>query len=528
MKEKIVNVGDTRVNFVCTFTAAEVDAERESIIGKFCAEANVPGFRRGKVPKNIALMKFSDAIEKQLEASIANKTIEAFHSKQSNFAYASVINVEHGRDSDANVCTLSLDVIPKFTLPDYLNIPVTQIDDSISERDIDDEVRRFLKQYARYSTVDRAAEMGDFVKLNYSGKFADGSSVADGGTIPAIYGTQTNTWEEAGDHNSNQVRAIVDGILGAKPGDRKVVSEKFDKNFPVAQLAGKIVNYELEIFEVRECILPTLSDDMLGAFSVKSEAELREKMRTSLAATKKERAQSSRLDEFVSKLCSMCDVKIPESLLLEEATKLTNNLASHRMSRGASVSEMRNHPKQIFDGLMPIAEQHVKIGVILDEIAKIEKIEISTQEIENIMWQEISMQRTDANKYIGELKRDSSKVMELRRRTLRSKTLNHLMSEISKNPKNKSASETVDIGAKRANSPVAETQPSRKTTAKAAERKKSPSKKTPDAAKGKSAAHTSSAAKGAAKERGASAAPKRRTAPGTAKPKPSPKTKKKG
>jgi trigger factor len=444
VEEKLVTIGDTRVDFTCAFTREEVDAERESIIGKFCAEANISGFRKGKVPRNVVLMRFSDAIGKQLNSTIENKSVERMNLKCDKFVSASVIGTDVKATDGGMECRLQLEVIPDFALPDYWNISVAKFDTAASGGEIDREVRRFLKQYAKYSPVDRAAKEGDFVKLNYSGKFSNGSAVADGAGIPAIYGTRTNTWEEAGEHGDASVRAIVDGLIGVKAGDKKVVEEKFDRKFPVATLAGKTVKYELEIFEVRECELPELSPDMLRAFSVKSEAELREKMRTSLEGAKNARAQMSQRSELLDKLCAMCEVKIPESFVTGEASKLAEDFINQQVRNGAKVDDMRDRSQQILDECLPVAAQRAKIGAILEKIAKVEKIEIAVEDIENTLWQDIRSQRLDSNKYIGELKRDSGKVVDLRRRALHGKVLDRLMEGILRNLKHdsKSAADT--------------------------------------------------------------------------------------
>ncbi|MDR2779035.1 MAG: trigger factor [Puniceicoccales bacterium] len=426
MKEEIENISDTRLNVVCVFDTCEITAESESVINKFCKEANVPGFRKGKVPKNIILSKFSDAIEKQLNSNIINRALDTLNSK-TEWNIVAIVDIKRADVDGGMTCTLTLDVIPEFTLSDYKNLSVDPINVVVEEQEIQNEVRNALRRYAKYDVVERESKVGDFVKLNYTGHFDDGSMVVDTQGIPAIYRTQSNTWEEVGNAVNPGIRAIIDGIIGVKAGEKKTVSQQFETNFEVTELAGKIVNYDLEIVEIRELVLPELTEDMLQTLGVKSQDELYEKSKSLLTNYKTSQARFNQREELVTKLIESMDVKIPESAIDQEASNLMNEFADRKVRSGAKLEDIERLSHEIFNSFRPIATKRVKIGAILDKIAKDEKIELLRNDIENMLWQDVYTKKVDVNKYIIELRKDNNKTIDLRRRALRGKTLDHLM-----------------------------------------------------------------------------------------------------
>jgi trigger factor len=434
VKEEIKNISDTCLNVVYIFDADEIATENKSIVDKLCKEADVPGFRKGKIPSNIILSKFADGIKKQLDSNIINKTLNALNSK-TEWNVVSIVDIKREDIDGGIVCTLTLDVIPEFALSDYKSLSIDPINVVVEEHEIQNEVRNTLRRYAKYEVVKRKSKIGDFVKLNYTGRFDDGSIVADIKSIPSIYGTQTNTWEEAGNATIPGVRAIIDGIVKVKAGEKKTVFQQFETNFEIVELAGKTVSYDLEIIEVRELILPELTDDMLQTLGVKSQDELYEKSKLLLTNHKTSQARFGQREKLVIKLIESIDVKIPESAINQEATNLMNEFVDRKVRSGTRPQDITKNSQAIFNSFKPVAAQRVKIGAILDKIAKDEKIEPLQGDIENMIWQDVYTRKLDVNKYIVELRKNNDKIVDLRRRTLRGKTLDHLMHMLCKDLK---------------------------------------------------------------------------------------------
>jgi trigger factor len=443
VKEDIVNISSTRINVTYTFDADEVTAKKESIVDELCKGANVAGFRKGKVPRNIILSKFRDSIKRELDSNFVNKSLEALNSAQSKWIVVSVDEMKRDDADGEVVCSFVVEAIPDFEPADYKTISIAPIAVEVSESEVDDEIRNLLRKDAEYEAVDREVRERDFVKLSYAGRFEDGTEVASIGGIPAIYGSQGNTWEEAG-NASVGVRAIVDGLIGTKAGDKISVTQKFESDFEVHALAGKVVNYDVEIIEVRECVLPEITETLLESFSVKTEEELRSSVRTSLLNHKTSQARFTQRNEIVDKLCELTEMEIPAVAVDREATNLMNEFTSKRISEGARETDMKSKSQEIFNAFKPAAAKRVKIGAILDKIAKSEHIEITTEDVEAMIWQDVYAKKLDVNHYVTELKSSASKIADIRRRALHGKTLDRLMMILCEDLADEAARKKVD------------------------------------------------------------------------------------
>jgi trigger factor len=143
-----------------------------------------------------------------------------------------------------------------------------------------------LGQRAEYNVADKVADKGDYVQCAYEGKIGD-DAVADLVPDTPMFGSQANTWEEAGNEDSPGVRAIVDGLVGMKAGDTKEVTMEFPEDFKPEALAGKTVIYSIEAKEVREKVMPEMNDAFFESMQVKDETELRTKISENIENQKK-------------------------------------------------------------------------------------------------------------------------------------------------------------------------------------------------------------------------------------------------
>lgn len=426
MKKEIININTTRINFICTFDKQEEATIREQVIQKFCKEAKMPGFRQGKVPQNIVVAKMSPGISQEIESTITNKTFQELEQDAKTINVASIVDIKNDRNDDGFSCTLSLDIFPEFELTNYRDIRIEKKEIVVPDSEIDDEIKSILRQYAKYEVVERPANKGDFVKLSYAGTFEDGALVSDNKAIPAMYGTQENTWEEAGDEKDIGVRAIVDGIVGAKAGDKLTVTQHFDEKCQIPELVNKTVTYKLEISEIRECVLPDVNEEMLKSLHVESEDDLKNKVKDVLQHRKASQQKNEHREQLVTILSDNTTFDIPESAIETESKILLQDLFDTQLARGTKLDDLKAASDEILKNLHPAATSRVKIRIILEKIAKKENIDVSANDVENMIWHDIRSKRLNIDKYVAELKKDRKKLSHVRSRALCNNVLTFL------------------------------------------------------------------------------------------------------
>ena len=196
MKTNIENINDTRKKITFSFDAAQVAEENEKVVKDFVKSAKIPGFRPGKAPVNMVVKLYAEGIKEQLERSFTSKAIEGLNDIKEFDVYAVVDLAKEDKDGGVQL-VFTTDIYPEVKLPESLETKVELEPTDVSEEEIDNAVKYYLNQAAKYNEVDREIKAGDFVRLSYAGK-VDGVSVNELAPEMPLYADQKSTWEEAG------------------------------------------------------------------------------------------------------------------------------------------------------------------------------------------------------------------------------------------------------------------------------------------------------------------------------------------
>jgi trigger factor len=227
-----------------------------------------------------------------------------------------------------------------------------------------------------------------------------------------IYGEQKNTWEEAGKHEYG-IKAISEGVVGMKKGDKKTVVMEFDKKFEVKELAGKKVSYELEVLEVREKKLPEMNEEFFKNAGVKDEAELKAKVKESLENRAKEEQEQSKRRQVGDALIASAKFSLPESLLEGESSQILKELMDENARNGVSEEELQKRQKEMLSAAKDAAEKRVRLRLILREIVKTEKLELSEEDFQRWIMSEAMRHQTSPDKIVKELQGDRERTSNL-------------------------------------------------------------------------------------------------------------------
>jgi trigger factor len=427
VKKETVAVNNTRSSILFHFSQDEVSSKREAVISELCATVNLSGFRKGKVPKNIILSKFSDNIDSHTKSALIDKAFEEIQQSAEELNLLTIVDYSTEDMGVGFTCKLTFDIRPNVELPNYKSIALSPFPEEISAEEIDAEFERVKGYYAEYKPVEREAMAGDYVKLNYEGILEDGVAIADIAPNNKIYGKQTATWEEAGNESAKGVQAVIQGVIGHKAGDKREVKESFPEDFSVAELAGKRATYTFEVLEVRERIDPEFDKKFLGQYGLDSIDALRTLMGKYLSKNKRSQGLIKQRDEVVHFLANSAKFELPESVIHKEVHGLVQAFVDSQVRSGIPAKNFENRTDEISQNLLPIAETRAKAGLMLDKIAEVEKIEIDNKDIEAMILQDTALKRVDIEQYVREIKNDRSKLVDLRTRTRRGKALDFLV-----------------------------------------------------------------------------------------------------
>jgi trigger factor len=427
VKKEINTISNTRSSISFLFSNEEISSEKEAVIGEFCATTTLPGFRKGKAPKNIILSKFLPNIEARTKATLLNKALEDVQKSTNELNLLAVVDYSSEDSEDGFLCKLIFDLRPNVKLPDYKNVTLTAFSEKVTKKEVGAEFDHIRKQHSNYNIVDREIKSGDYVKVNYEGFLEGGLAIVDAVPGHKIYGKQVNTWEEAGNVDVPGVQAVIQGVIGHKTGDRCEGEELFSEDFPVPELAGKKATYTFEILEVRERVDPDLNEEFFKQYGVDSVDSLKNRLSEYLANYKRRQGLLKQRDEIIYFLANSAKFELPESVIEREIQGLVQSFIEGQVKNGVSAKYFEGRIDEISKSLLPAAETRAKAGLVLDKIAEMEKIKIDNKDIEAMIFQDISVKKVDASQYVRELQSDRDKLIDLRTRTLRGKALDFLV-----------------------------------------------------------------------------------------------------
>ena len=424
MNVEIKEAGDARKIVNVTFDSDEMSEKGNQVCKELSRLANIPGFRKGKAPEQVVRKKYASEITQELSRKVSTAAYEAVLENKDIKVY-SILKVEPGEVKAGTPATIEItvDIESDFELPKYEEFELSTHPTEAQDEDVIKELDSLRDQRASFEEVERAIEVGDYVKCSYEGML-DGSPVAELLPDKPMYGKQSNTWEEAGQAKGLGVDAIAQAVIGMKKDEKKEVDADFAEDFEVAPLAGKKVTYSLEIHEVREKKAPSAEDEgFLKALKVENLDDLKKKIKDDLVSRKERENTDGKRGQVTQKFLEIPDFPLPQQAVENESKAIFQSNVQRAIQQGAKQEDMESKRDELWKEAQVQAQARVKITITLGRIAELEKVEVSNEDLAQAATREAMMMRTDPQTYVQELAKDQARINRLRQDVLHDKTL---------------------------------------------------------------------------------------------------------
>ena len=427
IKTEVHEISETRKKVNVDVAAAEIADIQKQLVKEFQREAKIPGFRPGKAPENVILMRYA----RELKSELANRVINRAYQEgvgKADFEVFSLVDsneVEVTPDQDASL-SFTVDVVQEFDVPDYEGIKVTVKSTEPSAEEIDAVIKQILGQRAEFKTVEKVVEVGDYVKCSYEGKVGE-ELIVDMVTDKPMWGTQKNTWEEAGTDHQYGVPAIIAGLVGMKAGDQKEVTMNFAEDFEFEALAGKTAIYTLEAHEVREKVLPEMDETFFKSMNLKDEAELRARISENLENQKKQQNLNLEREQITTQLLNSIDFAMPESGIEYERQSILTEYMQRNIKKGASETDFEENKEKLHEVADKAAHTRLKTELILKKIARKENIQVDNDDLGRLIMLEAQETGQKPEKIVKELQKDQIRLNRMRNNILIVKTLDLIL-----------------------------------------------------------------------------------------------------
>jgi trigger factor len=401
----IENLAPCRKLLKVDVEAAAVSEAYEAATTDFQRGVKLPGFRPGKVPRSIIAKNFSRDLESEVRRKIINDSYKKALSEHKLHVVGSPEIKEGAFTLNQNFTfDITVETAPEFELPEYRGLPARKEARAVTEQDVERALDVLRERGATYNDVERPAQNGDIVVVNYSGASED-RPLTDFAPTARGLTQQQNFWLEI--KPGSFVPGFTEQLIGAVKGEKKTVNVEFPPDFVSEQLSGKQAVYQVEIVQVKEKLLPELSDEFAKNWGAESLQALRESIRKDLEnelAVKTRRSIRSQVVENLSKRVQ-CD--LPESLVAGETRNVIYDIVAENQQRGISKELIDEKKNEIFEYASASAKEKLKVAFLLGRIAEKENIQVTREEILGRIYQISQERQVKPEKLIKDLQKNN-------------------------------------------------------------------------------------------------------------------------
>jgi trigger factor len=378
--------------------AEEFDKALDQAFKKVVKDVQIPGFRKGKVPRSIFEKRFGvealyqDAVDIVLPEAY-RKAVDETDIFPIDSPEVDIEQIEKGKDL---IFTAVVEVKPDVTLGEYKGLEVEELPVEVTDEDVEEEIKRIQERHAELVVKEEGEiEEGDTAVIDFEG-FMDGEAFEGG--------KGENYSLEIG--SGQFIPGFEEQLIGKKAGEEVEVEVTFPEEYHAEDLAGKPATFKVKIHEVKYKELPELDDEF--AKDVDDEAEtleqLKEKKKEELIKSKQQESDNAKRQQLVEKATENASVDIPEVMIDTELEQMMREFEQNLQMQGMTMEMYEQFSGQDEDALKEQmkedAEKRVKTNLTLEAIAKAENLEVTEEEVNEELEKMASMYGMEAEQLL--------------------------------------------------------------------------------------------------------------------------------
>ena len=377
---QILNKEDGKVVIAFSATKEEFAKGLDQAFKRAVKRVNAPGFRKGKLPRAVFNKMYGeealyqDAVDYVLPRAYT-KAIDELEVSPLAMSDIDVkeISKEEGVKFEAVVT-----VKPNVELGEYKNLGLEKDSVEVTDADVEERLDSLLSRQAEWQIKEGESKKGDIVVIDFKGFIGD----------EAFEGGEAKGYElELG--SGSFIPGFEEQLEGKVAPVDTEVNVTFPENYQVADLAGKAAKFEVTVHDVKEKVLPELTDEFVKEFSKEAAstvAEYKEKLKEEIKLEKENLAEKSYSDKVISTAVENAKVSVPEKLVEQEVNSMfeqfTGNLSRQGLSFDLYEQFTGKGEADLKAEMKSDAENKIKTSFVLGEIAEVEKVEVTEADID--------------------------------------------------------------------------------------------------------------------------------------------------
>ena len=364
-----------------TLPAEEVNKGFKKAVAKIAGQVNIPGFRKGKAPRNIIEMHYGkEAVKQEAFELVANQCYtEAL--EQEKLIPVSDPKVEDSvfEENKDMELTIKVTLKPEVKLGDYKELHVEKEAVEVTDEAVEEQVQGLRSRHAKMVEAEEGAviEKGDFAIIDFAGT-VDGEpfSGGEGKGYPLEVGS------------NSFIPGFEDQLVGLKKGDSTDVDVTFPEEYFVKELAGKQAIFKVNVQDVKRKELPELTDEYVAANSdCKTVEELRASYKERMQKAAENNAQIAYEKALIDRAVANAEFEVPEIMIEDRVTQMIDEMRMSLEARKLTLEQYMQYSgidmKQLRERQHDAAVENVKTDLVLDAIAKAENIQVSMEDVDS-------------------------------------------------------------------------------------------------------------------------------------------------
>lgn len=384
MKSTKKDISKNRVKITISIEPEKMEEYFEKNYRVLAPTVNLPGFRKGKAPRAMAIEAIGhgrlsqgavqDAVSEGYRTALAEHNLNPVTppnvtiSKHPSFA-------PEGGLSNELTFDVEFDILPKAQLGNYKKLKVSKIDPKnleVTDEEVEKVVDYLANQASTLKEIDREAKVGDWAQISFKGS-QKGVEIEklSSTSFPFVIG------------KTAFIPGFEQEIVGMKKGQNKEFDITFPKDFQDKEIAGQKAHFSLTLEDLKEVILPKIDNEFAKKFGRNNPKDLKAAIKKSLEDEKLEREKSVQKNQIVDQIVKIVKVDVPKTLIDQEKQRMEMALAQDLQKQGGTIERYMENLKitkeKMDKDLMDQARKNILLGVALGEVAKAEGITVSSE-----------------------------------------------------------------------------------------------------------------------------------------------------
>ncbi len=374
---EIEDIGPCRKHVAVTVPQADIEMLRDSSLDEFSGQAEVPGFRIGRVPRSLLQKRFKTELSDQIKQKVLLQSLEQMSDENDidpiNQPKIDVDSLDIPETGDFRY-EFDVEVRPEFELPDYKAFEIDRPSGELSDEELKAFKDQFIESYSKPQKVDRAAVAGDTVVVDIQFKH-NGKTIREN-MATALRLRSTLRFQDAAIEGFDKL------MEGVSAGDSKSTEIKISLQTSIVEMRGETVAVEFKVKEVRAHVAPALDKDFLEQFNCDSEEDLNDQIRTTLERQMEYQQRQATREQVMAKITASADWDLPESLVEQQTENALRREVLEMSQAGFTREHIAARENEIRQNAIENTRKALKEHFVLDRIATQENIECEPGDVD--------------------------------------------------------------------------------------------------------------------------------------------------